>query len=203
MNVSTFIELIGYTGSALVIISMLMTSVVKLRIINAVGSVIFATYAFCIHSYPTAAMQICLFTINAVNLYKLLNVKKDYSAVKLASGDSFLHYFLENYFEDIKKYFPDFELPQNVSGKDAYLVCCNKSPAGVLVFSQNQQSSLSVELDYTTPAYRDCSVGKFLYSYLAKEGVSELRAKSSSSEHEKYLKKMGFVESGSEFLKKI
>ena len=35
------IELIGYLGSALVVFSMLMTSIVKLRVVNTVGCVIF------------------------------------------------------------------------------------------------------------------------------------------------------------------
>ena len=39
------IELIGYLGSALVVASMLMSSVVKLRVINTIGSGIFAAYA--------------------------------------------------------------------------------------------------------------------------------------------------------------
>ncbi|MBQ5897462.1 MAG: hypothetical protein IIW81_03245 [Oscillospiraceae bacterium] len=40
------IELIGYLGSILVLVSMLMSSVVKLRIINTVGSIIFTFYAY-------------------------------------------------------------------------------------------------------------------------------------------------------------
>ena len=42
MDAGTIVEIIGYLGSALVLVSMLMTSVIKLRIINLTGSVIFA-----------------------------------------------------------------------------------------------------------------------------------------------------------------
>ncbi len=205
MTIQTFIEIIGYLGSFLVIVSMLMTSVVKLRIINTFGCVIFAAYALCIHSYPTAAMQICLIAINIVNLYKLLNVKKDYSAVKVSSSDSFLQHFLKSNSEDIKKYFPDFSAPASEE-KTAYLVCgkeASSGVAGVLVCTKAQSGSIHVELDYTTPAYRDCSVGKFLYSYLSSEGITELRAKSSCPAHEKYLQKMGFSQNGDVFVKKI
>ena len=48
MDTNTIYELIGYFGSALVVISMLMTSVVRLRIINLIGSVIFTCYALII-----------------------------------------------------------------------------------------------------------------------------------------------------------
>ena len=50
MRLDLLLELIGYLGSLLVIVSMLMTSVVKLRGINTIGSVIFCAYALAIHS---------------------------------------------------------------------------------------------------------------------------------------------------------
>ena len=68
---NTFIEAIGYLGSSLVLVSFLMASVAKLRIVNSVGSVIFTIYAFIIHSYPTAIMNICLVLINIYYLVKL------------------------------------------------------------------------------------------------------------------------------------
>ena len=82
MTIEIILELIGYLGSLLVIVSMLMTSVVKLRVINTVGSVIFCGYALAIHSYPTAAMQVCLIIINIINLYKLHIPFLYYSAYK-------------------------------------------------------------------------------------------------------------------------
>ena len=76
MNTSTIIEIAGYVGSTLVVVSMLMSSVVKLRVINTIGSVISATYALIIHSYPLALMNICLIIINVYNLMKLLKTKQ-------------------------------------------------------------------------------------------------------------------------------
>ena len=64
MDTATWIEIIGYAGSALVLVSFLMSSVVKLRIVNTIGSLIFAVYALIIKSYPTAILNICLVCIN-------------------------------------------------------------------------------------------------------------------------------------------
>ena len=89
MNVSTIIELVGYTGSLLVIISMLMTSLTKLRVVNSIGCIVFATYALIIKSYPTAAMQACLLIINCIGLYNLSKNKKQYSITELKNGDSY------------------------------------------------------------------------------------------------------------------
>ena len=74
MNIN-IVELVGYFGSILVVVSMLMTSVVRLRIINTIGSFIFTIYALIIHSYPTALMNFSLVLINVYNLYRLLKVQ--------------------------------------------------------------------------------------------------------------------------------
>ena len=105
---STVIEAIGYVGSVVVLISMLMTSVVRLRTINTIGSLVFTGYALMIHSYPTAALNFSLALINIYNLVKLYNNKKDYSVVKLRSDDAFVTYFLNLYKADIEKFFPAF-----------------------------------------------------------------------------------------------
>lgn len=57
MRAAMIIEMAGYLGSVLVIVSMLMTSVRKLRVVNAVGAGIFTIYALLIQSYPTALMK--------------------------------------------------------------------------------------------------------------------------------------------------
>ena len=66
-------ELFGYLGSVLVLVSMLMTSVVRLRVINLIGSAIFAAYAILIRSYPTALLNGCLV---GVNIYQLLRLRR-------------------------------------------------------------------------------------------------------------------------------
>ena len=77
MDSGMIIEMIGYLGSVLVLISFLMSSVVKLRVINAVGSLVFAGYALIIHSYPTALMNFCLVGLNIYYLVRLRHPDKD------------------------------------------------------------------------------------------------------------------------------
>ena len=191
MNTQFLLEMIGYTGSFLVIVSMLMTSVVKLRVINTIGGVIFCGYALCIHSYPTAAMQVCLIVINLVNLYKLHNTKKEYNAVSVKAEDGFLAHFLFANANDIKKYFPDFAQPKDED--KILLITCGEVPAGIFIASAEGNENLNIKLDYPTPAYRDCSAGKFLYNHLKNLGIKQLSAVTKIPSHEKYLKKMGFV----------
>ena len=194
MDTRLILELIGYTGSLLVIVSMLMTSVVKLRIINTVGSVIFCGYAIAIHSYPTAAMQVCLIIINMINLYKLNNTKKEYAAVSTGAGDGFLAHFLSANSTDIKNFFPEFSEPAD--GDKIFLITCGQVPAGVFIAKNDGDNTFTVKLDYTTPAYRDCSAGKFMFSHLKENGIKKILAETKISAHEKYLNKMGFSQNG-------
>ena len=191
MSISLILELIGYLGSLLVIVSMLMTSVVKLRVINTIGSVIFCGYAIAIHSYPTAAMQVCLIIINIVNLYKLNNTKKQYSAVNVTSTDGFLYYFLCSNERDIKKFFPDFS--QVEKDDIVFMITCREVPAGVFIAKDAGNGRYRVILDYTTPAYRDCSAGKFIYNHLKLIGVRKVVAETKIPAHQKYLLKLGFL----------
>jgi len=53
-------------------VSMFMSSVVKLRIINTAGSVISGIYALISGAFPLFVMNICIIVINIYNLIKLM-----------------------------------------------------------------------------------------------------------------------------------
>lgn len=196
------VEAVGYLGSALVVVSMLMSSVVKLRVINTVGSGIFAAYALMIHSYPTALMNVCLVSINLWNLVKLRQKEKSYDLVEGAQGDSLLRYLLDYYGADIRKYFPGFAAD---GGADrAYIVCCGGAPAGVLLGTESDPGTLQVVLDYSTPTYRDCSIGAYLYACLPSRGIHTLIfAEDGSRAHDAYLTRMGFVRKDGVYVKHL
>lgn len=186
------IELFGYFGSFLVVFSMLMSSVVKLRIINAIGSVVSGIYALICGAYPLVLMNTCLIVINLYNLYKLLKTEQEYEMVEAKKGDALLEYFLERYQEDMQKYFPKFTREEDYA--KAYVVCCNGNPAGVLLGNIKSESTLDIVVDYSIPLYRDCSVGKYLYARLTSRGIDTLEYRQKETqEHIAYMKKMGFV----------
>lgn len=192
MNTSTIIELVGYLGSTLVVVSMLMSSVIKLRVVNTIGSVVSVTYALIIHAYPLALMNICLIIINCYNLAKLLKSKKHYDLIPVGTDDAFLGWFLAYYGQDIRNYFQEAEKAAETSDT-AYIVCCDAAPAGLLLGKVRENGLLEIAVDYSTPTYRDCSVGKYLYSRLPEEGIRKLVCSGECEKHKDYLEKMGFV----------
>ncbi len=191
------LEIVGYIGSALVVVSMLMSSIVKLRVINTVGSIISGVYAVLCGALPLALMNACLITINLINLWKLSKKKQEiYEVTKAASGDTLLARFLDHYKEDIKVFFPDYR-PEDTTPQTAYVVLKEGAPVGVLM-GDVADGALDIAIDYSTPAYRDCSVGGYLHQQLPSLGVKTLRyVKTVAEGHESYLKKMGYVQDGS------
>lgn len=191
------VELIGYIGSALVLVSMLMSSVVRLRIINLTGSVIFSVYALMIRSYPTALMNIALALINIFYLVRMFREKKIYDAIRTDRSDPYFAYLLDRYSEDIRHFFPDVTL-DGVSADVAYLVCCDSDPACLFLGCETSPGKLEVLLDYATPVYRDASVGRYLYKRLADDGYASLSFTKDPQHHERFLKKVGYEFRGDE-----
>ena len=64
MNI--YLEIFGYIGTVLVIISMMMTSFLKFRIINMCGGFISLIYAVLTNTWPVAVLNACLVCINFV-----------------------------------------------------------------------------------------------------------------------------------------
>ena len=93
MDNAMLIEIFGYIGSALVVVSMLMSSVVKLRLINTVGSIVSGIYALIVGAFPLVLMNACLIAINVYNLFKLLMAKTEYDLVEAEGEDSLVKYF--------------------------------------------------------------------------------------------------------------
>ena len=75
MNI--YLEIFGYIGTALVLISMMMTSVEKLRWFNLAGSVVSMIYAFLCNTFPVVFLNLGLSIINIVQLVRLHKEKKN------------------------------------------------------------------------------------------------------------------------------
>lgn len=187
-----WIEIVGYIGSALVLVSFLMTSVFKLRVINTIGGTIFAIYALLIQSYPTAVMNIALVGINLHFLWKMMTTHREYEFVEVGTDDAFLAHELERWADDLRACFPGAQLDPSASNA-AYIITYENTPAAVALGTRDADV-LTLTLDYSLPAYRDFSVGKFFFEQLKQRGVKTVIYAGPTKNHVEYLKAMGFEE---------
>lgn len=196
MDGETVLQVVGYFSTLLILISFLMTSVLKLRVVNLIGSAIFVVFAFLTKSYPTAIMNVGLCIINIYFILRLLRSKRLTLMLPISLDSAYLRAFEELYREDIRKYFPDFDLTDN-RADTAYFVYYDMDPVGLTMGRKTGDGALELLLDYTIPKYRDASVGRFLYPHLlGEEGFSALTFPNCSDKHESYLKQMGFRKVG-------
>ena len=79
------LEIFGYMGTALVIISMMMKSINKLRMFNISGAIISAIYSAIIQAWPVVLLNVALTVINVYHLISAA-VKKPESYEEKANG---------------------------------------------------------------------------------------------------------------------
>ena len=200
MSKELLIELFGYLGSFLVLVSFLMTSVVKLRIVNTIGGLIFMTYAFIIKSYPTAIMNLCLVFINLYYLWKMSHTEKTYDFLEVHSNDAFMNYTLNRYKDDINQCFPGIQLDPNEMTR-SFVISHEGKPVG-LTLGKQVGDDLELVLDYVIPEYRDFSIAPFVFSKLKEAGLHKVIYTGPTPEsHMTYLNKVGFTKTENYFEK--
>ena len=71
----TLLEIFGYIGSGLILVSLMMTSVEKPRWFNISGSVISAIYAMILGTWPVVVLNVGTISINVVQIIRLRRQK--------------------------------------------------------------------------------------------------------------------------------
>ncbi|MFC0876023.1 hypothetical protein ACE01N_05490 [Saccharicrinis sp. FJH2] len=108
-------EWIGYLASALVALSLLMSSVKKLRWINMSGAFVFTVYGALIDSWPVLLMNAFLVVVNIWYLVKLNNKNLHLYLKKEDWHDPLVQKFMDRFKTDIEHYYPYFNYKNNDS----------------------------------------------------------------------------------------
>lgn len=190
-----WLEWLGYLSSIIVAISLLMSSIIKLRWYNLAGSILFAIYGYMIHAAPVAAINTIVIFINIYYLYKIYTEKEYFKLIEINEESNYIKSFFDFYKNDITKYFPDFKFAM-AGTTVSFLILRNMVPAGIFVATEHDTESLDINLDFVMPAYRDFKIGKFIFEdnekYFKDKGYKKLFCHASNNEQNAYLKKMGF-----------
>jgi hypothetical protein len=189
-------EIIGYSGSALVALSLMMKNILKLRLINIFGASTFALYGYLVDAYPVLILNSFIALIDLFYLAEMFRQKDHFTLMPvLDKSHRYLNRFFEFYEKDINKFFPEFK-KDTLNQSECFFVLRNLIPAGLFVFEPRGESEAYVWLDYAIPDYRDSKNGKFVFSaeqkFLKEKGIGKLVTKSNVKKHIKYLLNSGF-----------
>jgi GNAT superfamily N-acetyltransferase len=158
-------EVIGYAGSALIIVSVLQQSILKLRVVGLIGSVTFFTYGLLIAAYPIAAVNLIVGGIHVYYLHQLVRRPHEvFSVLHVDRGSKQLEHFLE-FHDDISQHAATDALDSSHPGWFAAFVLKDTQPAGLIIGEHNDDGTVEIKLDYVTPQYRDFKIGQYLYSH--------------------------------------
>ncbi len=188
------LEILGYAASALIATSLMMRSIVRLRVINLAGAATFSLYGFLIGAYPVGILNLLTASINVVQLVRLRRRQELFRILEVRPESQYLSYFLELQDAEIRKFIPQFRFDAG-STNLALFVLRDLVPAGLLL-GEVRDGILRVDLDYAVPQYRDLKIGQFLFGdqieFLRAQGVREILSPAGVGEHPRYLQRMGF-----------
>ena len=208
---SNWKEIIGYTGTVLIAVSLMMNSIGKLRKVNLAGASTFAVYGLLVGAYPVFVLNTF---ISLVDIFYLIRMKleKDYFELFriLRSTNPFLVRFVEFYKEDIDRFFPSFQLDPKRKDYIIIFILRNMMPVGLFIARPFEENNLHICLDYVIPRYRDLKSAHYFFQR-SHTIFDELNCKyfyvhSEVKQHIKYLKKVGFsaaTEKGGGWFKRV
>jgi hypothetical protein len=191
-----FYEIFGYAASALVATALMMTSIIKLRIISLCGATCFVVYGLLIGAYPVAALNSFVILIHLYHLHDAFTAKEYFKLLAIQPQSEYLKFFLNFYDREIKQFLPNFSYTPSET-QVTYLILRDLVPAGLFIAEPRDREALMIKIDFVIPGYRDFKVGEFLFtekSAIFKEkGARKIYSEPGTPKHESYLRRMGFA----------
>ncbi len=191
-----YLEWLGYLASFIILISIVMNSLVKLRWINLAGSLIFVFYGIMIDAMPVAFMNSGIVIINIYYLVKMYQSKEYFHILPINKSTTYLEEFIRFHKTDMEKHFDrsDFTFEDDSFG---FYILRNMVPAGLFLAKKSNDDSLVVELDFAIPAYRDTKIGRYIYhdnqEFFKSQNIKRIETFATCDKHRNYLSKMGFI----------
>ena len=161
-----WLDLFGWCGSALLIVSLLQTRVLRFRLLNLCASVSLVAFNALVGVWPMVGMNLATSSINVWFITKMLRERHDaeaFDVLQVRPGDVYLRHFLGVHAADIAAYQPGFD-PDGLGPDDlTFQVEKGDETVGVVLIRRDGDVA-RVLLDYVTPRYRDFSPGEFVWN---------------------------------------
>jgi hypothetical protein len=161
----SWVDALGWFGSALLIYSLLQARILRLRVLNTVACLILIVFNALIGVWPMVAMNVVLAAINLFFITRMLRERGDeraYAVLPVREDDAYLTHFVGLHRSDIDAFFRDYSHGP-AEGRSTYLVQHGDETAGVIVVRDEGEGVAQVELDYVTPRFRDFTPGEFVF----------------------------------------
>lgn len=190
-----YYELIGYAASVLIAVSLMMSALIKLRIINLIGAATFAVYGVLIGSVPVSVMNSFIVLINAYYLLIMYRAKEFFQLLQVPPDSPYLHHFLRFYERQIRLFQPAFDFQKDDDWIPVFILR-NMIPAGLILGTRIEGDRLRIELDFAIPKYRDFKIAHYLFcrkkDFFFSKGFRRIESPKGNDTHNAYLERIGF-----------
>jgi hypothetical protein len=189
------VSALGYAASLVILVSLTMKSIVRLRWINAAGSALFVVFAILTRSWPTVAMNLGIIAIDLWYAFRVVGRKEDFRLIHAERSSAFLEFFYRENEAEIVGIFGEEAFGE--SKGFSYFVR-NAEIAGLFAWRENSPVECAILIDFVTERYRDAKIGRYFFSrHLAsfrEKGYERLVCETAHPRHARYLSKLGFIE---------
>lgn len=200
--------MLGWAGSALLVVSVMQTRILRLRLLNLAATIALLIFNWGISVWSMVAMNVVL---AALNVYYIVRLQREhrrdgtaYEIVPVEHDDPVLAAFLRRNGADIARYHPSFR-PAGVGARSsAFLIQHGNESAGVIVLHDAGEAAAQIDLDYVTQRFRDFSPGAFVFhesGLLASKGFR--RVFTPPGLPGAYYARIGFVPAGDRWMLEV
>jgi hypothetical protein len=193
------LSIVGWGGSALVVVSLLQTRILRLRVLNLIGCVVLIGFNAAIEVWPMVGMNAVLAVINLLQMWRLLEHRHDaaeYEVLEVNRSDAYLGHVLATHHKDIDRFNPGFTA---TASPYAFLVQHGDRTVGVVLAHDAGDGRAQIDLDYVLPEYRDFTPGEFVYrrsDVFTDHGFHQVLAPPRMRDSKPYLNRLGFHPEG-------
>lgn len=193
------IEVVGWLGSAILVVSLLQTRVTRLRVINLVGCLVLIGYNAVVGVWPMVGLNVVLAVINVVYLWRMSRSRHDaasFQVLEVGGDDRYLQHLLDVHADDIARFNPEFERDA-ARASLAFLVLDDDETVGVVLVRDAGDGTAEVVLDWVRPSRRDLAPGEFVFrtsTVFADRGFR--RILSPAGMRQPYYDRIGFTPAG-------
>jgi hypothetical protein len=191
-------ELIGFAASTFVVGGLLMTSVLRLRLLGLVGAILFCAYAVLIGAVPVLVTNGAIVFVHVFHLRRILRDRSReeyFEVVPWRITGAYVPRFLRFWAEDVTRFQPDFG--GLAANHRAFVVLRDVVPVGLVLYRELGDGVARIDLDYVTPAHRDQRAAHYVFDPagpFAQLGISHLETTAVTDHHRRYLERVGFTE---------
>lgn len=188
-------ELIGYLSSLLIAAAMMMSVMLRLRIVAVLGSLLMSLYGVLIDAWPILIANVFISGVHIWHLRHLLFNPAHFELQPISQTshwyfDRFIHF----YGRDIARSHPDFDL-QKLAHRRGFFILRDMLSAGLFVYTEEGRS-LRIHLDYVTPSFRDLRNARFAYAEFerrfADSTAERFIVQPATNEMRNYFRRIGF-----------